>query len=107
MKSYGCYDVRKHIKIRNGLQYITLDIYLDLYGLYKRGLTSSVSRNYVVRSVKGMTKFLTLRTRRRTNKKHNARTDNIEVVPQYLMKILEEFQDIYTSSSIQEETSEK
>ena len=36
----------------------------------------------------------TLSTRRRSNKKHKAVTENTDVVPQYFMRILEEFKDV-------------
>ena len=53
MRSCGRCNVRKHKEIKNGDQYITLDIYLELGCLNKRKATSSGPRDYVVISGKG------------------------------------------------------
>ena len=46
------------------------------------------------RSGKGLSTSLTLRNRRSSNKKQNTSTANADVLPQYFMKILEEFKDL-------------
>ena len=47
MRSCGCRHFRKHKETKNSEKYIFLDIYLKLYFLYKREVTSSGSRYYV------------------------------------------------------------
>ena len=94
MKSCGRHNVMKHKEIKNSGQYIALEISLEIDGLEKNEFTSSGSRNYLGRSGKGMTTYLTLGRRRRLKKKRKARNSNTEFVPQYLMNILEEFKDI-------------
>ena len=95
MKSFGRRNVRKNKEIKNVEQYTALEISLELDGLDKKEVTYSGSRNYVRRPVKRMTTYMTIRTRIRPNKKHKERNANTEVVPQYSMKILEEFKDIH------------
>ena len=56
----------------------------------KREFTSPESRYYMVRSGKGLTVFLTLRTKR-PNKKQKARTDITDITNQYFRKLLKEF----------------
>ena len=62
------------------------------------------------RSGKGMTTYLNLRMRRISNKKHKTRTTNTEVVYQYFMKILDDFEDItslrYTKRHIKNDRTE-
>ena len=49
MTSCGRRNVRKHTEIKNGEQYTDLDVYLNLYFLDKREVTSSEPSYYVVR----------------------------------------------------------
>ena len=51
--SSGHSNVRKHKKIDKGEQYIALEIYFGLFCLYKRKVTYSGPRDYVVTSGKG------------------------------------------------------
>ena len=60
----------------------------------KREVTSSVSMNYVGISGMGLTTYLTLSTRRISNKTHKAGNNKNEVVTQDLRRILEEFKYI-------------
>ena len=94
MKSCGRFNVRKQKEIKNGENYMNLDIYLELNGLENREVSSSVSRNYMVRSGNGLTVSLTLRTIMSPNKKHKARTSNTEVFPQDFMRKPEDFKYI-------------
>ena len=91
MRNYGHHNVIKHKEIKNNEQYISLGIYLKLYWLDKRKLTSSGSRDYVGISVKGINTSLNLRTRRSSTKKKNTRTDITDIVTQYFVKLLDEF----------------
>ena len=68
-----------------------MDIYLGIDFLDKRKFTSSGLSNYVGKSVKGLAAYITLRTRRSSNKKQKSSTSNIDFFPQYFMNILEEF----------------
>ena len=77
MKTGGYHNIRKHKEIKNGDQ-------------DKREVTYSVSKNYVGRSVKGLTTSMDLRNRRISNKKHKTRGANTEVSPQYFMKRIED-----------------
>ena len=43
---------------------------------------------------KGLNISLNIRTRRRPNKKQKTRTDITDIVPKYLMKLIEEFKDL-------------
>ena len=54
MESFGRHNNRKHREIKNGEQYITLEIYLKLDCLDKSKLTSSKSRYYMEISGKGL-----------------------------------------------------
>ena len=56
-------------EIKNGEQYITLDIYLERYYIENRVVTSSYSRDYMGISGKGMTTSMTLRTKIQNKKK--------------------------------------
>ena len=91
MRICGNCNVRKEKEINNGEQYITLDIYLQLDCLENLEVTSSISSYYVGKSGKGLTTYLTLTTIMSSNKKQEARTDNTDVVNQYLIKLLEDF----------------
>ena len=51
------------------------------------------SRDYVLLSGKGMTNYLALRTRLRLNNKQKLSNDITDIVPQYFIKLLEEFKD--------------
>ena len=66
-----------------------MDIYLDVDFLDNSEVAYSGSGNYVGISGKGLTTYLYLRDRRRSNKKQRESTSNNGVVPQYSVKILE------------------
>ena len=67
---------------------------MDFGGLNKGKVISSVSRNYVGISGKGLTTFLKHMPRVRSKKKHTVRNANTEVFPQYSVRILENYKDI-------------
>ena len=90
MTSCGRYNIRKRRKIKNGEQYIALEISFKLDCLDKRGVASSESRDYMVRSGKGLTTSLTLRTKR-PNKKQKARTAITDITNQYFRKLIKYF----------------
>ena len=73
MRSCGRRNVRKYREIKNGEQYITLEISLKRDCLDKRKYTSSVSRDYVVISGKWVTTSLTLSTKRTNIKQKEIR----------------------------------
>ena len=81
--------IRRHKEIKNGEQYVALEIYLKLDCLDKREVTTSGSRDYVRRAGKCLTTALNIRTKIRPNKKQKARTYNTDVVPKYFMKLIE------------------
>ena len=60
----------------------------------KRKFTSSGPKDYVVRSVNGLTASLFLRTRRRSKNKQKARNATTDDAFQKFVEILEEFKDV-------------
>ena len=71
MQSYGRRNVRKHREINNGDKCIILDILYTLDCMYKREVTSSESRDYMVIPGKGVNTSLYIRTKGK-NKKENS-----------------------------------
>ena len=110
IKSYGRSNVRKQKEINNSKQKIALDIYLHLYFLEKKELKYLESRYYLVRSGEGLTTSLTIMTRSKSNNKEKSRTSNNDVVPQYFMKLLDEFKDLthlgYRKKQVKNEPTE-
>ena len=88
MRSCGRSNFRKYNEINNGEQYISMEIYLKLDCLDKRGFASSGSRDYVGISGKGMTTSLTPRTRMRSNKKQKSRTVITDIFPNITLSYL-------------------
>ena len=62
MKSCSRLNVRKHREIKNGDNYITLDILLKFGSLDKIKMTSSYTKDYLDRSRKGLIASLFLKT---------------------------------------------
>ena len=54
MKTCGRHTVRKHSEIKNGEQYIALDISLNFGNMEKMKITSSEPKDYLVISCKGL-----------------------------------------------------
>ena len=78
---------RKRREIKNGDQYISSAISLDLDCLENSEFTSSESRDYIGISGKGMTTYMTIRTKI-TNKKQKARFAITDIINQYFIKLL-------------------
>ena len=72
MTSFGSRHFRKHREIKNGEQYIILDISYNIDFLYKSEATSSNPNDYMGIPGKGMTNYLDLRTKM-SNKKEKER----------------------------------
>ena len=110
MISRGHQNFRKHKLIKNGDQYIALDISLKLDCLDNGEVTYSVSRYYVEISGKMLNTSLTLRTIRSSKNKQKARTIITDIFPQYFMKLLEEFKDLiyigYRNKQVKKEPTE-
>ena len=71
MKSCSRCNVRKQREIKNGEEYITLDISLKFVSLYKMKITSSGPKYYLNRSIKGLIASMGIKTivRSKKNKK--------------------------------------
>ena len=54
MNGFGCHNVRKHIGIKNGEKYITLEILLEFGSLDKMKITSSYPQDDLGRPGKGL-----------------------------------------------------
>ena len=74
MKITSCVrlKVRKHREINNGEQYIVMEISYKIYFMYKREFTSSESKECMGIPGKGLTTYLSLRTKI-SNKKQKSR----------------------------------
>ena len=68
MKICGRRNVRKHREIKVSDKYVTLDISLKFYSLYKMIITSSKSKVKLVISGKGFITSLILKAKTRPNK---------------------------------------
>ena len=64
MKFLGRHNISKHMEINNGEKYIILDISSNIDCLYKREVTSSESKYYMVISGKALTIYLDIRNKR-------------------------------------------
>ena len=73
MKNCGRQNVRKHIEIKNGENYITLDIYLNFSSLDNMKIFSSEQKDYLGIPGKGFLTYLGLKTIRRSKKKKKSR----------------------------------
>ena len=90
MTSCGRLNVRKHREINNGEQYIILDIYSNIYCLYKRAFTSSESKDNIGIPGKGRATSMYLRTKI-PNKKQKSRFAITDITKQYFRKLLKKF----------------
>ena len=88
MKTCGCRNVRKHKEIKGGDKYVTLDISLKFDSLDKMRITSSESKDNLVRSGKGLIKYLGLKAKSRPNKYKNSRYAIVNVSKKDLSKII-------------------
>ena len=93
MKSCGRRYVRKHKEIKNGKQYIILDVSYNLDCLDKSEVTSSESKDYMVRSGKEMITSVSLSTKR-SNKKQKASFSITGITNQDFIKMLKNFNSL-------------
>ena len=109
MKSFGRHNVRKYRDIKNGEKYIILEIFSNIDCLDNREATSSESKDYMGIPGKGMTTYISLRTKS-TNKKQKARFDITDITNQYFRKLLKKFKNSpdlgYKSKQVQNEPTE-
>ena len=68
MKICGRKNVWKHREINYGEQYVILEISSYIVFIDERGAKSSQSNDYMVRTGKGLTKYLDFRNKRSENK---------------------------------------
>ena len=87
MKKWGRLNDRKQRNIKNGEQYITLDISLNFFNLEKMQITSSEPKYYLGRSCKGFITSLGLNIIIRSNRIKKAMFAISEVSLKYLSKI--------------------
>ena len=92
MKTFGSCNVKKHMYIKNGEKYITLDIWLKFGSLEKMKITSSEPKYYLGRSGKGLINYLGLKTNVRSKKKKMARYTITNVSMKYNSNIIKEFE---------------
>ena len=90
MKSYGRRNVRRHREIKNGEQYIILEISYDIYCMDKREDTPLESRHYMARTGKGMTTYMDFREKSPNNKK-NASFDITGITNQDFSYLIRKF----------------
>ena len=92
MTSCGRRSVRKYREINNGEKYIILDISSKLDLLDKRLVTSSKSKDYMIRPGNGLTTSMDLRTKT-SNKKQKARFAVTDITDQDFEKLLKKFKN--------------
>ena len=107
MISCGHLNVRKHKEIKNGEQYIALDISSEIGCLDKRKFTSSGPRDYVGRPGERLTTSLTLRTRNSPKSEQKAKVVTNDVCLQSFVEILEGFKDVTYQRYMRKEVKNK
>ena len=93
MASCGRNNIRKHKENKSREKYIALDIDLNLDYTDKREANSSRPRDYVGIPGKGLTTYLTLRTKS-PNKKQNTRIYITDITYQYFRKLIKKFKNL-------------
>ena len=73
MENCGHSNVRKHIEIKGGDMYVTLDISLKFVSLNNMKITSSESKDNLVISGKGFITYMRLKAKVRPHKYKKAR----------------------------------
>ena len=73
MKNCGCHNFRKHKDIKCSDTHVTLDISLKFESLDNMKITSSESKDNLVRSGKGLITSMVLRSKERPKKQKKAR----------------------------------
>ena len=94
MTSCGRRNIWKHKEIKNGEQYIVLDISSKLHFMDRREFNSSESRNYTIKAGEGLTTYLDLRTKG-TNKKQRESFSITDINNQDFRKLLKDFRNSY------------
>ena len=94
MKNGGRRNVREHRKIKNGENYITLEISLKFFNMNKMIITSSEPNYYLGRSGKGLITSLDIKTIRRSKNIKKARFEITEVSLKDIYNIIKEFKDV-------------
>ena len=96
MKKCGNRNCRKHIDIKNGEKYITLDISLEFGSLDKIKITSSDPKGYLGRLKKGLITSLGIKTNARSKNKKNSRYASSNFIMKDLSKIIKDFDNFHS-----------
>ena len=91
MKNCGHQNFRKHRQIKGSDKFVTLDILLKIDSLYKMKITSSESKEKLVRSVKGLITSLGSYSKVSPHKYKKARYAIENVSKKDLSKIIKQF----------------
>ena len=94
MKNGSTQNVSKHREIKNNEQYVVLNISLKFGHLEKTKITYSDPKDYLVRSGKGLTTFLSLKYIRRSKNVKKEKFSITEVSLKYISSIFEDFKDV-------------
>ena len=95
MENCGRRNVRKHMEIKNGEQYITLDISSNFGDLNRMKIISLEPKYYLGISGKGLITSLGLKIIRRSKIFKKARFAITEVSIKDISKIIKEFKDVH------------
>ena len=98
MKTFGRHNVSKNREIKGSDKYVTLDISLNLGSLDKMRITSSEPKDKFGRSVKGLIKYLGLKSKSRPKKEIKARYSIENFSKKDLSKIIREFENLLYKS---------
>ena len=104
MKNCGRRNVRKHQEIKNGYNYITLDISLKFGSLDKMKITSSEPKGYLISLGKGFITSLGLNTIQMSNKNKKARYAINNISVKDLSKIIDQFENMSYEGYVQKES---
>ena len=94
IKNGGRYNVRRHRDIRDGDNYINLEIYLCFGSMDKMEITSTEPKDYLVRTGKGLITSLGINTIRIPKKNKKARYNITNVSLKDISKIIKEFEKL-------------
>ena len=93
MKTFGCRNVRKHIKIKDSDKYTTLGISLKFGSLENMRITFSEPKDYLGWLEKGLITSLGLKTNVRSKKYKKSRYAINNVSMKDISKIINEFEN--------------
>ena len=94
MENCGHRNVRKHREIKGSDKYVTLDISLEFDSLDKMKITSSESKDNLVKSVKVFITYLGLKGKVRPHKFKKSRYAIGNCSKKYFSKIIREFEKL-------------